>query len=157
MSAITRVSRRDEISWNVRWNYTRRVCAVVKIVKHWTWNHFDWRDTSCEVAAVRQECLRKRLTGQVLVAAITGKMPANDHVAQQGCTTQDLRLNVAQTRKKIFCPPGTMCWTSFKTTGHSSKILGPSQENLRPSWCLKLVTSLTWHRVDLARQPLGSC
>jgi len=33
-----------------------------------------------------------------------------------------------------------MCWTSFKTIGHSSKILGPSQKTLRPSWCPTLVT-----------------
>ena len=44
--------------------------------------------------------------------------------------------------RKCFAPPGKMCWLSFETTGHSSKQLGPSQTNLRPSWCLKLVTGL---------------
>jgi len=39
-------------------------------------------------------------------------------------------------------PPGKMCWTSFKTIGHSSKNVGPSQNTLRPSWCPKLVTGL---------------
>jgi len=38
--------------------------------------------------------------------------------------------------------PGKMCWTWFKTIGHSSKNLGPSQKTLRPSWCPKLVTGL---------------
>jgi len=46
--------------------------------------------------------------------------------------------------RKIFAPPGKMCWTSFKTIGHSSKTLGPSQKTLRPSWCHKLVTGLVW-------------
>jgi len=31
-----------------------------------------------------------------------------------------------------------MRWTSFKTIGHSSNNLGPSQKTLRPSWCPKL-------------------
>jgi len=44
--------------------------------------------------------------------------------------------------RKFFAPPGKMCWTSFKTTGHSSKNLGPYQKTLRPSWCPKLVTSM---------------
>jgi len=35
-----------------------------------------------------------------------------------------------------------MCWTSFKTIGHSSENLGLSQKTLRPSWCAKLVTVL---------------
>jgi len=35
-----------------------------------------------------------------------------------------------------------MCWTSFKTIGHSSKNEGPSRKTLRPSWCPKLVTGL---------------
>jgi len=35
-----------------------------------------------------------------------------------------------------------MCWTWFKTIGHSSKSLGPSQKTLRPTWRLKLVTGL---------------
>jgi len=35
-----------------------------------------------------------------------------------------------------------MCWTSFKTIGHSSINSGPSQKNLCPSWCPKLVTGL---------------
>jgi len=43
---------------------------------------------------------------------------------------------------KICAPPGKMCWTSFTTIGHSSKILGPSQKTLRPFWCPKLVTGL---------------
>jgi len=30
----------------------------------------------------------------------------------------------------------------FKTIEHSSKILGPSQKALRPSWCSNLVTGL---------------
>jgi len=38
-----------------------------------------------------------------------------------------------------------MCWTHFKTIGHSSKNLGPSQKTLRPSWCPKLVTGLRTH------------
>jgi len=37
-----------------------------------------------------------------------------------------------------------MCWTSFKTIGHSSKDFGPSQKTLRPSWWPKLVTGLIW-------------
>jgi len=44
--------------------------------------------------------------------------------------------------RKCFAPPGEMFWTSFKTIGHSSKILGPSQKSLRPSCCPKLVTGL---------------
>jgi len=43
---------------------------------------------------------------------------------------------------KIFRLPGKMCWTSFKTIGHSSRNLGLSQKTLRPSWCPKLVTAL---------------
>jgi len=35
-----------------------------------------------------------------------------------------------------------MCWTKFKTIGHSSKNLSPSQKTLRPTWCPKLVTEL---------------
>jgi len=41
-----------------------------------------------------------------------------------------------------YPPPGKMCWTYFETIGHSLKNLSPSQKNLRPSWCLKLVTGL---------------
>jgi len=44
--------------------------------------------------------------------------------------------------EKFFSSPGKMCWTSFKTIGHSSKAWGPSQKTLRPSWCSKLVTGL---------------
>jgi len=39
-----------------------------------------------------------------------------------------------------------MCWTLFKTIGHSSKNLGPSQKCLCPSWCHKLVTGLKQSR-----------
>ena len=35
-----------------------------------------------------------------------------------------------------------MCWTQFKTIGHRSKVLGPSQKTFRPSWGPKLVTGL---------------
>jgi len=35
-----------------------------------------------------------------------------------------------------------MCWTQFKTIGHSLKNLGPSQTTLHPSWCPKLVAGL---------------
>ena len=40
------------------------------------------------------------------------------------------------------CPPWKMCWTQFKTIGHSLKNLGPSQKTLRPTWCPKLVVGL---------------
>jgi len=32
--------------------------------------------------------------------------------------------------RKIFSPPGKMCWTWFKIIGHSLKNLGPSHETL---------------------------
>ena len=48
----------------------------------------------------------------------------------------------AKPPRKFFSSPGKICWTSFKTIGHSSKKLGPSQKTLRPSWCPKLVTGL---------------
>jgi len=44
--------------------------------------------------------------------------------------------------RKNFALPEKKCWTWFKSIGHSSKNLGPSQKTLRPSWCPKLVTSL---------------
>jgi len=44
--------------------------------------------------------------------------------------------------EKCLHPPGKMCWTSFKTIGHSSKNLAPSQKTLCPSWYPKLVMSL---------------
>ena len=44
--------------------------------------------------------------------------------------------------RKFFANPGKVCWTSFKTIGHSSKNLGPLQKTLRPSWCPKLATGL---------------
>jgi len=37
-----------------------------------------------------------------------------------------------ETSLENFSPPlGKMCWTLFKTIGHSLKNLGPSQKNLR--------------------------
>jgi len=39
-------------------------------------------------------------------------------------------------------PHGKMCWTYFKTIGHSLKNLSPFQKTLRPPWCPKLVTGL---------------
>jgi len=43
-----------------------------------------------------------------------------------------------------------MCWTYFKTIGHSLKNLGPSQKTLRPpgvpSW-LRTCWSVAWWRV----------
>ena len=44
-----------------------------------------------------------------------------------------------------FAPPGKMCWKFFKTIGHSSKKLAPSQKTLCPCWCPKLVTGLFIH------------
>jgi len=35
-----------------------------------------------------------------------------------------------------------MCWTHFKTIGHSLKNLSPSQKILRHPWYPKLVTGL---------------
>jgi len=37
--------------------------------------------------------------------------------------------------RKFFALAGKFCWIYFETIGHSSKILGPSQKTLRPSWC----------------------
>jgi len=44
--------------------------------------------------------------------------------------------------EKCSSPLEKLCWTSFKTFGHSSNILGLSQKTLRPSWCPTLVTGL---------------
>ena len=38
-------------------------------------------------------------------------------------------------RRKIFVPTRKMCWTYFKTIGHSLKSLSPSEKILRPPWC----------------------
>jgi len=43
---------------------------------------------------------------------------------------------------KIFASPGKVCWTKFKTIGHSSKVFRPSQKTLRTPWCPKLVMCL---------------
>ena len=40
--------------------------------------------------------------------------------------------------------PKKMYWTSIKIIGHTSKILGPSQKTLRPSWWPKLVHQDDW-------------
>jgi len=44
--------------------------------------------------------------------------------------------------RKIFAPPGTMCWTYFETIGHSLKNLSPLLENSSHPRCLKLVTGM---------------
>jgi len=44
--------------------------------------------------------------------------------------------------QEMFAPLGKMCWTYFKTTGHSLNILSPSQKTLRPRRCPKLVAGL---------------
>ena len=45
--------------------------------------------------------------------------------------------------RKVFSPPGKMCWTLFETIGHSSKNLGPLRKPFAtPAWCLKLFTGL---------------
>ena len=44
-----------------------------------------------------------------------------------------------------------MCWTWFKTVGHSSKNLGLSQKTLRPFWRPNLVTSLMEYSVAACR------
>jgi len=41
-----------------------------------------------------------------------------------------------------FSPPGKMCWTYFKTIGHSLKYLSPFEKTFRPPWCPKLVKGL---------------
>jgi len=46
-------------------------------------------------------------------------------------------------------PTWKMCWTWFKSIGHNSKNLGPSQKTLRPSWCPKLVTGLVLNKYVL--------
>jgi len=47
---------------------------------------------------------------------------------------------------KMFAPLEKMCWTEFKTSGHSLKNLGPPQKTPLP-WCSKLVTSLAMSEV----------
>jgi len=44
-----------------------------------------------------------------------------------------------------------MCWTWFKTIGHSSKNLGLSQKPLSLSWCPRLVTGLVTGLFGLGR------
>ena len=44
--------------------------------------------------------------------------------------------------RNFFSPPGKMCWTYFKTIGHSLKKCVPLSENSSLPWCPKLVTGL---------------
>jgi len=44
--------------------------------------------------------------------------------------------------KKVFRPPGKICWILFESIGHSLKKLGHSQTTLRAPWCPKLATGL---------------
>jgi len=60
---------------------------------------------------------------------VVARRASTNHATQQQARNQG-----RQNRPKIFFSPlGKMCWASFKTVGHNSKYLGPSQKTLRPS------------------------
>ena len=57
--------------------------------------------------------------------------PVSDNISKQG-RNQGRDRGVKTPPRKIFDPPGKMCWTSFKTTGHSSKNLAPPRKLFAP-------------------------
>jgi len=57
-------------------------------------------------------------------------------------TSKQARNQGAKAPRKFYSPPGKLHWTWFKTIGHGSINLRPSQKTLRPSWCPKLVAGL---------------